>query len=106
MKPDEAAESNSETPGSIIDRLSILSLKIYHMNEDASRDDISPEHRERSLKRLEVLKTQRRDLLLALVRLISDLLLGSKRMKVYRQFKMYNDPELNPELYRSRSSQG
>ena len=100
--PDPATEViNSGTPGSIVDRISIMSLKVYHMDEDSHRDDIDPEHRERSLHRLAVLKLQRYDLNAALGELLADYLAGRKRMKLYKQFKMYNDPALNPELYRS-----
>jgi len=94
---------NSETPGSIVDRISIMSLKIYHMAEDAQRDDISEEHRQRSLMRYELLKVQRQDLYNALAALFVDLLAGRKKMKLYRQFKMYNDPSLNPEIYGRRN---
>lgn len=92
---------NSETPGSIVDRISILSLKIYHMHEDTLRDDVSDEHRERSQGKLAILRIQRADLENALGLLIKDYLGGKKQMKLYRQFKMYNDPTLNPEVYRS-----
>lgn len=95
-----AGEINSETPGSIIDRIAIMSLKIYHMAEDAARDDVDAAHRERSRQRLAILREQRDDLWGALGRLLADYLAGRKRMKLYRQFKMYNDPTLNPELYR------
>lgn len=97
--PGRPEDFNSETPGSIVDRISILSLKIYHMCEDTLRTDISPEHRERSMQRLATLKIQRSDLYVALERLLGDYLAGKKVMKIYRQFKMYNDPTLNPELY-------
>lgn len=101
--PDPATDViNSETPGSIVDRISIMSLKVYHMAEDSRREDIDDEHRQRSLHRLAVLKLQRHDLYGALVQLLADYLAGRKRMKLYKQFKMYNDPALNPELYRSR----
>jgi len=93
---------NSETPGSIVDRISIMSLKIYHMDEDSRRDDIDAEHRQRSLHRLAVLKLQRHDLYGALEILLDDYRAGNKRMKLYKQFKMYNDPSLNPELYRAQ----
>ena len=93
---------NSETPGSIVDRISIMSLKVYHMDEDSRRDDIDKEHRQRSLHRLAVLKLQRSDLFEALVLLLDDYCAGRKRMKLYKQFKMYNDPTLNPELYRTQ----
>jgi hypothetical protein len=91
---------NSETPGSIVDRISILSLKVYHMHEDTLRDDIDDAHRERSRQKHAILLEQRRDLETALGLLLDDYLGGRKRMKLYRQFKMYNDPTLNPELYR------
>ena len=101
--PDPATDViNSETPGSIVDRISIMSLKVYHMAEDSRREDIDDEHRQRSLHRLAVLKLQRHDLYGALAQLLADYLAGRKRMKLYKQFKMYNDPALNPELYRSR----
>lgn len=101
--PEPATETiNSETPGSIVDRISIMSLKVYHMDEDSRRDDIDDEHRQRSLHRLAVLKLQRFDLYTALGQLLEDYLSGKKKMKLYKQFKMYNDPSLNPELYRAR----
>ena len=93
---------NSETPGSIVDRISIMTLKVYHMDEDSRRSDIDEEHRQRSLHRLAVLKLQRHDLYGALGLLLDDYLAGRKRMKLYKQFKMYNDPTLNPELYRTQ----
>lgn len=91
---------NSETPGSIVDRICIMSLKVFHMHEDTLRDDIDEEHRSRSRHKLATLTEQRADLEGALHRLLDDYLAGNRRMKVYRQFKMYNDPTLNPELYR------
>jgi hypothetical protein len=101
--PETAADViNSETPGSIVDRISIMSLKVYHMAEDSRRADVDDDHRQRSLHRLAVLKLQRHDLYGALGQLLADYLAGRKRMKLYKQFKMYNDPALNPELYRSR----
>lgn len=101
--PEPGTETiNSESPGSIVDRISIMSLKVYHMDEDSRRDDIDKEHRERSLHRLAVLKLQRYDLYTALGELLADYLAGKKRMKLYKQFKMYNDPALNPELYKVR----
>jgi len=100
--PQAADRINSETPGSIVDRISIMSLKIYHMDEDSRRNDIDDDHRQRSLHRLSVLKLQRYDLYVALEQLLADYLAGRKRMKLYKQFKMYNDPTLNPELYRAR----
>jgi len=92
-------EFNSETPGSIIDRITIYSLKIYHMLEQTERKDASKEHIETCKNKLEILKRQREDLLISLKRLITDLLNGEKIHKVYFQFKMYNDPKLNPAIY-------
>jgi uncharacterized protein YicC (UPF0701 family) len=92
---------NSETPGSIVDRISIMSLKVYHMDEDCRRNDIDEDHRQRSLHRLAVLKLQRNDLYKALDRLLADYVAGRKIIKLYKQFKMYNDPTLNPELYKN-----
>ena len=100
IPPATALPINSETPGSIVDRICILSLKVYHMQEDTERDDIDEAHRGRSLQKLATLKEQRADLETALHRLLDDYLAGNRRMKLYRQFKMYNDPALNPELYR------
>lgn len=100
----EELPSNSETPGSMVDRISILSLKVHHMHEDTLRDDIDQAHRERSLQKLAILREQRADLEQALQRLLDDCLAGSRRMKLYRQFKMYNDPALNPELYRQENA--
>lgn len=91
---------NSETPGSIVDRIFIMSLKVYHMHEDTLRDDIDDAHRSRSQQKLATLREQRADLEQALRRLLDDYLAGNRKMKLYRQFKMYNDPTLNPELYR------
>jgi len=93
---------NSETPGSIVDRISIMSLKIYHMAEDSLRQDIDQEHRQRSIHRLSVLKLQRSDLYRAFEALLADYLADRKAMKLYKQFKMYNDPTLNPELYKAQ----
>jgi hypothetical protein len=103
IAPASANESiNSETPGSIVDRISIMSLKVYHMDEDCRRSDIDEDHRLRSKHRLAVLKLQRNDLYKALEELLADYLAGNKKMKLYKQFKMYNDPALNPELYKAR----
>lgn len=97
--PRAGAKQNTETPGSAIDRLSIISLRIYHMEEQAARSDASDEHRAKAEAKLAVLREQHRDLLLGLKQLLADLFAGRKRLKVYRQFKMYNDPTLNPYLY-------
>lgn len=94
------APLNTETPGSTMDRLSILALKIYHMAEEAHRADASAEHREKSAAKLAVLLQQRADLSASLAALLEDLAQGRKRLKIYRQMKMYNDPTLNPVLYK------
>ncbi len=91
---------HSETPGMIIDRLSILSLKRYHMAEEAQRDSASVEHRQRCQAKLKVIEEQLADLSQCLAWLIQQLKAGERRFKLYKQFKMYNDPNLNPQLYR------
>ena len=93
------AEMNSETPGSIIDRLSINALKIYHMDEEIQRLDVTDEHRKKCSGKLSVLQDQRNDLKKSLETLLADLSSGKKRLKVYQQMKMYNDESLNPVLY-------
>ena len=95
-KPD--AKINSESPAWCIDRLSILALKIYHMNEEVERKDASPEHAVNCKKKLDVLLEQRVDLSTAIDDLLHDIENGDKYMKVYKQMKMYNDEELNPVL--------
>ncbi|MDI6736575.1 MAG: DUF4254 domain-containing protein [bacterium] len=94
---------NSETPGSIIDRMSIISLKIYHMEEETKRKDVALEHIKSCQAKLEILKEQSEDLKDCLGVLIDEIFTGKKQLKVYRQFKMYNDPTLNPQLYKPRS---
>jgi len=93
------ATINTESPAWAIDRLSILVLKIYHMQQEANRIDASEKHREQCRRRLAVLVEQQNDLSLAIDRLLADIEAGRKLMKVYRQMKMYNDPNLNPVLY-------
>ncbi|MFI3304600.1 MAG: DUF4254 domain-containing protein [Rikenellaceae bacterium] len=95
----EGARLNTETPAWAIDRLSILALKIYHMAQEVSRDDVDAAHRDACQKKLDVLLTQRVDLSSAIEELIEDIEAGRKYMKVYKQMKMYNDPSLNPVLY-------
>lgn len=92
------ATINSESPAWAIDRLSILALKIYHMNEEANREDASQEHQMKCKAKLDVLLEQRVDLSTAIDQLLSDIEEGKKYMKVYKQMKMYNDDELNPVL--------
>jgi len=98
------ARMNSETVGNIIDRLSILSLKIFHMRLQTQRTDAGTAHVEASLVRLARLEEQRRDLADCLDRLLADCRAGTAYFKVYRQFKMYNDPALNPYLYGGKQS--
>lgn len=93
------ATINTESPAWAIDRLSILHLKIYHMEIEANRIDADEVHRFQCTKKLEVLKEQLTDLSTAIDQLLEDIQLGRKYMKVYKQMKMYNDPALNPVLY-------
>jgi hypothetical protein len=97
--PESGAPLNSESPGLMIDRLSILALKIYHTREEVDRKSAPPRHAELNRSRLEVVEEQRRDLAHCLDTLWSDTLDGRRRFKLYRQMKMYNDPELNPAIY-------
>ncbi|MDK2956761.1 MAG: hypothetical protein PWQ57_2257 [Desulfovibrionales bacterium] len=90
---------NTETIGSALDRLSILALKVYHMREQTERKDASPQLRNECLGKLEVLKEQRAALLQSVLDLLDEYEQGLKRPRGFRQFKMYNDPRLNPELY-------
>lgn len=100
IQAEENTTVNTETPGAAIDRLSILALKIYHMNEEISRDDVSIEHIKNCNNKLFILKEQKINLVKSLTQLIKDIFFGQKRHIVYRQFKMYNDPTLNPEIYK------
>lgn len=93
---------NTESPAWAIDRLSILALKIYHMQEEADRKDASEDHIEKCKQKLNVLLEQRADLSIAIDQLLADIKLGNKYMKVYKQMKMYNDDELNPVLRRQK----
>jgi hypothetical protein len=97
--PNPAAELHSETPGLIVDRLSILSLKIYHTCEEMCRSGAPEGHAERNRERLARLHQQRDDLILCLDRLWEQILAGTRRFKLYRQLKMYNDPTHNPAIY-------
>lgn len=101
--PNPAAELNSESPGLMIDRLSILALKIYHTREEAERAGAPEGHAERNLERLAILEEQRRDLAACLDALWRETLEGTRRFKLYRQLKMYNDPALNPAIYSASS---
>ena len=99
VAPGPDAWLNSETAGSIIDRLSINLLKLHHMGLQAQRDDATPEHRDACAQKVERLQVQRADLLECLQRLLDGLKDGSCCFRIYRQFKMYNDPSLNPYLH-------
>jgi Protein of unknown function (DUF4254) len=94
-----AAPLHSETPGLIIDRLSILALKIYHTAEEAHRTSASQAHHQKNSSRLALLQEQRADLAACLDVLWAEVLSRKRRFKLYRQMKMYNDPELNPMMY-------
>jgi hypothetical protein len=100
--PRADARLNTETPGSAIDRLSIMALRVYHLHEQLARDDVDQIHRARVQERLDRCRAQHADLSQALAELLDDIWTGRKVLKVYRQLKMYNDPTLNPYLYRSR----
>lgn len=101
--PNPEAELNSESPGLIIDRLSILALKLFHTQEEIARPNAPAGHAERNHERLKILQAQRGDLAGCLDRLWRQTLAGERRFKLYRQLKMYNDPALNPSVYKSRA---
>ena len=98
VKVKSNAKINSESPAWAIDRLSILALKIYHMELETQRENATKSHREKCQNKLSVLLQQRHDLSLAIDDLLDDISKGHKFMKVYKQMKMYNDDELNPVL--------
>jgi hypothetical protein len=101
--PASGCPLNSETPGMMIDRLSILALKVYHMALEATRADASDQHRLKAKEKVTVLEQQRLDLEFCLQSLFDDIAAGKRTFKVYFQFKMYNDPTLNPALYAKKS---
>ncbi len=102
VQPD--ATINTESPAWAIDRLSILALKIYHMQAECARTDADQMHHKRCEEKLQVLLAQQQDLALAIDQLLSDIAHGKKYMKVYRQMKMYNDESLNPVLYQQKKN--
>jgi hypothetical protein len=102
IKPVISARINTESPAWAIDRLSILALKIYHMHEESIRSNVSEADLDQRKTKLAILLQQQTDLSLAIDELIEDIQKGEKYMKVYRQMKMYNDPELNPVLYNNK----
>ena len=99
VKVKASAVINTESPAWAIDRLSILALKIYHMRAEVERKDVDEAHRQACQKKLDVLLEQRTDLSSAIDQLLLDIENGDRYMKVYKQMKMYNDPNLNPVLY-------
>jgi hypothetical protein len=96
---------HSETPGMIVDRLSILNLKVYHMRIEATRESATEEHRRKCAEKCAVLEEQLADLKNCLEELLAQLQSGARRFKIYRQLKMYNDASLNPQLYSKRQTQ-
>lgn len=92
---------NSETPAWLLDRMSILMLKIYHMNEQTERKDVTMQHLAKCRDKLMILEEQKQDMQQAFDQLLADIGAGTRRFKVYRQMKMYNDASLNPVLYKS-----
>lgn len=103
IEPEADARLNTETPGSAMDRLSIMSLRLYHLDEQLSRDDVSAEHIQSVERKIAVCLMQHADLSRSLQQLVDDIFAGKKIHKTYRQFKMYNDPTLNPYLYQVKS---
>ena len=99
---DSSVPMNTETPGSTIDRLSILSLRIYHLREQLERDDVSQEHLDSVQQKIAICLLQQDELKNALQQLLDDIFAGRKRHRTYRQLKMYNDPALNPYLYKAK----
>jgi hypothetical protein len=98
------ARLNTETPGSVIDRLSILALRIYHLDEQLARPDATAEHRQSVEQKLAIARLQHRDLSQSLTELLDEIYAGRKRHRTYRALKMYNDPTLNPYLYEPRQA--
>ncbi len=101
---DLQARLNTETPGSVIDRLSILALRIFHMHEQTDREDATPKHRQKAEDKLTVLYQQHSDLSNSLSELLAEIFAGRKQIKIYRQMKMYNDATMNPYLYSAKKS--
>ena len=99
---ENALKMNTESPGWVVDRLSILYLKIFHMNEQVLREDVDKNHILECQEKLDILNLQQIDLSDSFDQLLEDYRFGIKKMKVYRQMKMYNDASLNPELYRKK----
>jgi len=98
-----ATPAATETPGSAIDRLSILELRRFHMREQLDRADATQEHREKAAARMAVLDAQRGHLIEAIDRLLTEIFLGQRPLRVFRMMKMYNDPTMNPYLYKAQN---
>ena len=97
---DGGAKVNSESPAWVVDRLSILALKLYHMQEQVARTDANAQHKAKTTAKLNILQEQQVDLSTSFDELLSDINSGTRKMKVYRQMKLYNDPATNPVLYK------
>ncbi|MGN6135331.1 MAG: DUF4254 domain-containing protein [Aureliella sp.] len=104
IEPKPGARQNTETPGSAIDRLSIMALRLYHYEEQIERSDVDVSHLDRVGQRIQMCREQQRDLSQGLRELLADIFAGVKRHKTYRQMKMYNDASLNPFLYKSKKT--
>ena len=102
--PRPGARQNTETPGSAIDRLSIMALRLFHYEEQVERSDVDASHLERVGQRIQMCREQQRDLSQGLGELLADIFAGEKRHKTYRQMKMYNDASLNPFLYKPKTA--
>ena len=103
--PKETASINSESPAWALDRLSILVLKIYHMDAEYKREDAGEEHKNSCKQKLDILLEQKKDLAEAIDTLLNDISTGAKKMKLYKQMKMYNDESLNPILYKKNEGE-
>lgn len=103
-EPKVDAKLNTETPGSAIDRLSIMSLRIYHYEEQLEREGVDSEHVDKVKQRIDLCREQLTDLSNSLIELLADVVAGTKLHKTYRQMKMYNDPTLNPYLYSNKQT--
>lgn len=105
VKPRDNATINTESPAWAIHRLSVLALKVFHMEQETLRTDAPPGHMAACLKKLDILQEQKTDLCTAIDALLNNIANGDTYMKVYRQMKMYNDGELNPVLYKNKNNQ-
>jgi len=103
IAPEAEAPQNSETPGSIIDRMSIIALRIFHLEEQLERTDIDDAHQEKVQSRVAICRVQQQELAMCLEILLNQIVAGQVRHRTYRQFKMYNDPSLNPYLYQRQT---